>query len=64
MTQFASPSVTASPPLAIEQHRSRPWRYARTLLWLCLTSAVIAAVVLLAPHILHTIHPGPTGGGG
>jgi hypothetical protein len=64
MTQLVPLSVNASVPVAIEQHRSRLRRYGRTLLWLCLTSVVIAAVVLLAPHVLHAVHPGPTGGGG
>jgi hypothetical protein len=64
MTQLAPPSLIGFVPVVIDQHRSRLRRYGRTLLWLCLTSAVIAAVVLLAPHVLHAIHPGPTGGGG
>ena len=63
MTQLTPLSLAGTVPVVIE-HRSRLRRYSRTLLWLCLTSAVIAAVVVLAPHVLHAIHPGPTGGGG
>jgi len=64
MTQLAPPSLTCSVCVGIGQRRSRFRRYSRTLLWLCLTSAVIVAIVVVAPHVLQAIHPGPTGGGG
>jgi hypothetical protein len=63
MTQFAAP-LTGFGPVISEQRGSRLRRYGRTLLWLCLTSAIVAAIVLFGPHIFHVIHPGPTGGGG
>jgi hypothetical protein len=63
MTQLAPPSLTGSVPVVIEQHRSRLRRFSRILLWLCLTSVVIVAIVVVAPHVLHAIHPHPTGGG-
>lgn len=50
--------------VAMKQPRCRLRHQGRTLLWLCLTSTFIVAIVLLAPYVLHAIHPGPTGGGG
>ena len=65
MNEPAPPPLAGSLPVVSLQQRSRLRRYSRTLLWLCRPSGfVIAAIVMMAPHVLHAIHPGPTGGGG
>lgn len=64
MTQLVPPTYPGSLPVVIGHPRSRLRRFGRTLLWLGVTLVVIVTAVLLGPHVLHAIHPGPTGGGG